>query len=482
MKGRGRSSQRRQRWAENPVRLTIENLSHEGRGVGRVEGKTVFVTGALPGESVEAIYTNRRSKFDEAKLFSVEQASTDRVNPPCAHADLCGGCSLQHFDPVQAVAFKQDVLQEQLQHFASKALSEGKVDFLPPLQGPTTGYRRRARLAVKSVSNKGVLVGFREKAHRYVANISACEVLDPRVAVLINPLKALVAALSVSDKLPQIEVACGDVASQEDAPSGVDQDSAVNAQAYRDDNAYDHVALIVRHLEPLTDEDHARLRDFADQHELAIYLQPKGIDTVHKLHPLNTPERLTYALEGFPLRFFFHPTDFTQVNADINQKMVRKAIALMDLKPDDRVLDLFCGLGNFTLPMATVAQSVTGVEGSEEMVNRGNENVAANGLENVQFFASDLFAEPEKWQGAWTEQTFDKLLLDPPRSGAEQIVTNIEQFKVKHIVYVSCNPATLARDIGILLNQGFELVKTGVMDMFPHTTHVESIALLVKPG
>lgn len=453
-----------QQWKESPFVAQIDALSHEGRGIAKQDGKTVFIEGALVGEQVQCIYTDKRSKFDEAKTIEILTPSDHRVDPPCEHAGYCGGCSLQHLDPAQAIKLKQDVLIEQLTHFAGAQPEEG---FYPPLTHQTVSYRRKARLAVKHVPAKGgVLVGFREKGHRYVADINACEVLDARVGQLITPLKTLVDTLELKAEIPQIEVAMGD----------------------------EGVALIFRHLAPISAADVEKLIEFANKHRLQIYLQPKGLETIHKVFPDDGDERLYYALNDFDLTFEFHPADFTQVNAGINESMVSMAIELMALKPTDRVLDLFCGLGNFTLPLARQAAEVVGVEGSELMVQRGYDNAKRNQISNVAFYADDLISEPKKdkanpeapvsaidgWNSEWATRQFDKILLDPPRSGAQQVVSHIEAFGAKRIVYVSCNPATLARDTGILIEKGYRLVKAGVMDMFPHTAHVESIALFEK--
>lgn len=493
MSRRGGSGAKRKRWEENPITLTIDNLSHEGRGVGKLDGKTVFVDGALPGEEVEAIFTRRRTRFDDARLQQVITASEQRVEPPCVHAAICGGCSFQHLDTEQVIQFKEHVLREQLHHFAGQAPEEG---YLPSLSDETLGYRRRARLGVKYVEKKGgVLVGFREKLSHFIADIDRCLVLDPRVGQLIQPLKMCIGAMDIRDKIPQIEVAMGDQSDQ---------------------GEHDEVALIFRHLAPVSDDDMDRLKVFADQYQVAIYLQEKGPSTVKKVYPLSTAshteqyrdagqksessegseksentevsitsdhktyERLSYALHNQAVRFQFHPTDFTQVNAGINQKMVTEALRLLALEATDRVLDLFCGLGNFTLPMAKVCQHVTGVEGSDLMVERGFENADFNDITNVSFYSNDLFATPERWNSLWAGVHYDKILLDPPRSGAQEVVQEIERFQAQKVLYVSCNPATLARDAGILTQKGYRLVTAGVMDMFPHTTHVESIALFEK--
>ena len=434
---------RKQSLPVDPVTIEITALSHDGRGIGRIEGKTVFVDSALPGETVNFIYTQRRGKFDEGRTVEVLKSCADRVEPRCAQAGLCGGCSLQHMDPKAQIEMKQGVLLEQLQHFGDLQPAE----LLEPLTGPEYGYRRKARLGVKYVTKKeAVLVGFREKRNSFLAQIDQCHVLAQEVGLRFPELKQLVMSLQARSAIPQIEVAKGD----------------------------DAVAIIVRHLEPLSEQDQAALQGFCEQYQLQLYLQPGGNDTVHKVWP-NGEERLSYGLPGYDLEMKFHPSDFTQVNQEINQHMIERALAYMNVQPDERILDLFCGLGNFTLPLATKAAEVVGVEGDDAMVVRGRENAEHNGLDNVAFFGADL-TKPFDDQ-PWGQGGFDKILIDPPRSGALEIVSKMTVFKPKRIVYVSCNPATLARDAGELKKQGYRLLKAGVMDMFPHTTHVESIAV-----
>ena len=442
-----RRTRRRKALPTEPVAVEIESLSHDGRGVAHIDGKTIFVDGALPGEKVEFIYTDKHSRFDEGKIHQVIEASDDRVEPPCEHSAICGGCNLQHMAPAVQIAMKQGVLVEQLTHFGAVAADS----YLEPLTGPLLGYRRKARLAVKYVPKKGgAMVGFREKRNSYVADIGECPVLDERVGRKLVDLRGLIEKLSVKDKIPQIEVAMGD----------------------------NEVALVFRHLEPVTSDDVKFMVEFCQEHDFHLYLQPGGPKTVTKLWPEDSAHRLHYELPNQDLKFTFHPMDFTQVNSEINVKMIDRALELMDLSPTDRVLDLFCGLGNFTLSLARHCQEVVGVEGSEEMVERGQENAKANGLTNVSFYAADLVKDMS--QAPWAEKGFDKILIDPPRSGALEIITLLPKFNANTIVYVSCNPATLARDAGELVKLGYRLVKAGVMDMFPHTAHVESIALFVK--
>ncbi|HEX4870159.1 MAG TPA: 23S rRNA (uracil(1939)-C(5))-methyltransferase RlmD [Moraxellaceae bacterium] len=430
--------------ARPPVELTIESLSHEGRGLARLEGKTLFVEGALPGETVRASYVMTHKKYDELRTVEVLSASADRVEPPCPHFSVCGGCSLQHLARPAQIAFKQGVLAEQFRHFGGLAPEA----WLEPLVDPEPAYRRKARLGVKYVIKKeALLVGFREKQSNFLADIQGCHVLDTRIASQFMALRAVIRGLSRFDQIAQIEVAAGDA----------------------------EVALVFRHMAPLPPEDIAALVAFSRERDWQLYLQPGGVDSVHKVWPEGGADRLHYALPDFGLELAFHPMDFTQVNAGINRRMVKLALDLLDPQPGERVLDLFSGLGNFTLPLATRAGSVIGVEGSQAMADRGLENARANGLGNVAFHAQDLTADFSAQP--WARQGFDRLLIDPPRSGAEEVVRYLPKFGAKRVVYVSCNPATLARDAGLLKEAGYRLRLAGVMDMFPHTTHVESIAV-----
>ena len=439
---------RKRRIPTEPVLCTIESISHDGRGVARIDGKTAFVDGALPGETVSARYLECRGKFDTMRTLSLESApSPHRVEPPCEFADLCGGCSLQHLDPEAQIAFKEQTLKEQFAHF-------GQIEpesWVPPMVSQPLGYRRKARLGVRYVTKRDeVLVGFREKRSPFIAAIDRCLVLDPRIGERLEALKSVIASLSCYRDIPQIEVACGD----------------------------DDTALVFRHMVPLSDADRAALVAFGQAHNLQIWLQPKGPQTVHRIWPGPGEERLYYRLPGFDLTMAFHPMDFTQVNAQINESMIERAVEWLELTPQSRVLDLFCGLGNFTLPMARQAGEVIGVEGDEAMTHRGAENARANGLDNCAFHQADLQADFRNQ--VWAGQGFDRMLIDPPRSGALEVVQNMARAGAERIVYVSCNPATLARDAGELVSRGYRLVKAGVMDMFPHTTHVESMALFVR--
>ncbi len=442
-------SRRRKAMPTTPVTCEIESLSHEGRGIAHKDGKTLFVDGALPGETVTARYINSKRKYDELAVESIVNPHPQRVEPPCPHAHICGGCSMQHVDLKYQIEHKQQVLLDHLHHFGAQTPEE----IAPPLLSNGKGYRTKARLGVRYVTKRDeVLVGFRERFSNFLTAIDSCPVLVDSVGQRIPALKELVRSLSCYQRIPQIEVAAGDIV----------------------------CALIVRHMDPLADEDKAKLIEFSKDTGLALYLQPKGPDTVHKIWPQDSRDMLEYSLADFDLTLDFHPTDFTQVNREINNSMLNQALTWLAAEPSDHVLDLFCGLGNFTLPLASQAKSVVGVEGSEAMVERGYHNARKNGVNNVEFHAANLHLPLSKdSQAPWIGQ-YDKILLDPPRSGAEEIVNSINRFNAARIVYVSCNPATLARDAGILAQQGYKLVRAGVMDMFPHTTHVESMALFER--
>lgn len=445
---------RRQKLPLEPIELDISSMSHEGRGIAHVDGKVVFVDGALPGEKVSANYVRRRSSFDELRTASVLVASPLRVEPACRFAGVCGGCSLQHMDSTAQIEFKQSVLLEQMQQATGGELVD--VDILPTLRDQDFHYRRKARLAARFVSKKGgALVGFREKYSSFIAEMDDCEILVDEVACLIAPLRELFSDLDGKMEIPQIEVAVGESAPEESAPKVV--------------------ALVVRHLAELSAADSEAFTRFAQQRGVELYLQPGGNETVARLWPQADSDRLRYFLPDFGLELGFHPMDFTQVNAGINRRIVRRAIDLLALTRDDSVLDLFCGLGNFTLAAATLAGSVVGVEGSEEMVQRGGENATKNGLSNTEFFAANL-AKPFADE-SWGQRKYNKILLDPPRSGALEIIPEVAALGASRIVYISCNPATLARDTAELIKAGYVLRSAGVMDMFPNTTHVESMAV-----
>ncbi|MBE94805.1 23S rRNA (uracil(1939)-C(5))-methyltransferase RlmD [Marinobacter sp.] len=441
------SRRRRKALPSEPVRCVVETLSHDGRGIARDNGKAQFVDGALPGETVMAKFISTRSKFDELRAVEVLETDDARITPPCNFADLCGGCSLQHMSGDAQIRFKEDTLREHFAHFGGIEPEE----WVAPMRSPALGYRRKARLGVKYVpARESVLVGFREKRNSFLTDIDRCVVLDPRIGDRITPLRELLHGMDAYRRIPQVEVACGD----------------------------DSAAMIFRNMDPLSDSDRQGLIDFGQAHELHIYLQPKGPDTVHRIWPESGEERLSYGMEEFDLTMKFHPMDFTQVNVDINRNMVHRAVEWLDIQPGERVLDLFCGLGNFTLPLARRAGQVVGVEGDDAMVVRGRENAELNGLSNVAFHGADLHADFTAQP--WAAEGFDKILIDPPRSGAQEVCEYLTAFGAKRIVYVSCNPATLARDAGVMVRNGYRLVRAGVMDMFPHTTHVESMAMFER--
>ncbi|MEA1079417.1 23S rRNA (uracil(1939)-C(5))-methyltransferase RlmD [Marinobacter qingdaonensis] len=448
------SRRRRKALPKEPVRCEIEKLSHDGRGIARQDGKTQFVDGALPGETVMAKMVGTRSKFDELRALDILESVPERQTPPCDFADLCGGCSLQHMSGDAQIRFKEDTLREHFAHFGG---IEPEQWVAPMRSEQSLGYRRKARLGVRYVpARESVLVGFREKRNSFLTDIDQCVVLDPRIGERIQPLRDMLHELDAYNRIPQVEVACGD----------------------------DDAVMVFRNMDELSESDRARLIAFGQAHGLHIYLQPKGPDTVHRIWPESAgaaDERLSYRLEEFDLTMQFHPMDFTQVNAGINRTMVHRAVEWLDVQPGERVLDLFCGLGNFTLPLARKGGQVVGVEGDDAMVVRGRENAQLNGLENVTFHGADLHGD---FTGqSWAKEGFDKILIDPPRSGAEDICKYLTAFGANRIVYVSCNPATLARDAGVMVRNGYRLVRAGVMDMFPHTTHVESMALFERdPG
>lgn len=437
----GRS--RRKALPTEPLECRIESLAPDGRGVCRLEGKTAFVDEALPGERVLAHLTRRTRRFDEARAIEVMEPSPDRVVPRCPHFGLCGGCSLQHMDPRAQRRAKEQGMLDQLRHLGG--VEPARV--FPPLSGDDWGYRHKARLGVKYVPKKGrVLVGFRERRSSYVADLRRCEVLVPEVGERLGTLAELIIGLEARSSIPQIEVAAGD--------GGV-------------------CTLVFRHLEPLSASDRQALAEFGRAFALQIQLQSGGPDTATDLWPLE--QALSYRLPGHEVEIGFRATDFTQVNRRLNRAMVDRALELLDPQRDDDVLDLFCGLGNFSLPLARRAARVAGVEGAPEMVDRAADNARRNQIGNVSFWSADLELEPG--EQPWV-RPYDRVLMDPPRSGARAVVEHMQRFAPRRIVYVSCHPATLARDAGILVrDQGYRLAGVGIIDMFPQTAHVESIAV-----
>jgi 23S rRNA (uracil1939-C5)-methyltransferase len=428
--------------------IRIESLSHDARGVGHLDGKTVFVEGALPGERVEYGVLRSKPSYDNASATAILDVSPDRaLQPRCATFGICGGCSLQHLKEGAQLRYKQRIVEENFLKIGNVA----PETWLSPISGPSWAYRRKARIGVKLVPKKGgVLVGFREKRSAYITDIEYCHVLDRRVADLIPGIRALITGLSCPDRIPQIEIAAGD----------------------------DAVVLVFRHLVAFTKEDLDDLRAFSQQTGAQVWLQPGGPDSVEVLSPVSPPP-LEYALSEFDITIRFRPTDFTQVNIAVNRQMVSRAVEWLELKPDDEVVDLFCGLGNFTLPLAKHCKNVFGIEGDDMLVTGAKENARRNGISNAKFAVGDLYTDSET--APWGTKKFNKLLIDPPRSGALEVVKHIPADGPERIVYVSCYPATLARDAGHLVHTlGYKMKAASVMDMFPQTSHVESIALFTR--
>lgn len=439
----------RSRLDRTPFQTEILDLSHDGRGVARRDGeggKVTFITGALPGEVVSAEPTARNRHFDEARTLDVLQPSPQRVTPRCPHFGVCAGCVLQHLEESQQIVAKQRVLMDNLTRIGH--VTPGTV--LPPLVGDSWGYRRKGRFSVRRVEKKDkTLVGFRELDPRFVADLGVCLTVIPEIGSKVGAMAAFIETLEGKRDIPQIEFIAGDEA----------------------------IMLTIRHMQPLSEADRAAWTAFGQEHGFAISLQPGGVESVQPLWPAEVP--LSFKLAPWDVELAFRPLDFIQVNAKLNVQMIAHALALLDAGPDERVLDLFCGLGNFTLPLARTVRNVVGVEGDAGLVARARENAARNGLDNAEFFAADLTQDQR--QAAWMRQGFDKLLLDPPRSGALEVLQQLPLKQFKRIVYVSCHPGSLARDAGYLVKeQGFTLVSAGAMDMFPHTAHVESIAVFER--
>lgn len=438
----------RNRLDRTPFQTAVTDLSHDGRGVARRDGeggKVTFISGALPGELVRAEPTARSRHFDEAKTVEVLEASPQRVTPRCPHFGVCAGCVLQHLEESQQIVAKQRVLMDNLErigHVTPQAV-------LPALTGDNWGYRRKGRFSVRRVEKKDkTLVGFRELDPRFVADLSVCYTVIPQIGEKIPLLAALIEGMDGKRDIPQIEFIAGD----------------------------DAVALTIRLMQPLSERDRQAWVAFAQEHGFAVFLQPAGWTACIRYGRRTCRSR---SLAAMDVELAFRPLDFIQVNASLNQKMIAHAVALLEAKPDDRVLDLFCGLGNFTLPLARVVREVVGVEGDAGLVARAKENAQRNGLDNAQFYAADLTQDQRS--APWMRQGFDKLLLDPPRSGALEVLQQLPLKTFERIVYVSCHPGSLARDAGYLVNeQGFTLVCAGAMDMFPHTAHVESIAVFER--
>jgi 23S rRNA (uracil1939-C5)-methyltransferase len=444
--------------------IEIESLDAEGRGIGHLQnedgtrGKVIFVEGALPGERVGFQSFRIKKNWEAARMTSLERESALRVKPACEYFGICGGCAMQHLEPSAQVAVKQRVLEDNLWHIGRLKAER----MLRPTYGPYWGYRYRARLSVNDVPKKGgIIIGFHEKSARYVTDMKACKVLPPHLSEMLEPLRGLIESLSIRGKVPQIEFAMGE-----------GQDASITA-------------LVLRIMAPLSVADEARLKVFADEYGVQWWLQTKGPDTVALFYP--TDKQLHYTLPEFGICMPFKPTDFTQVNHQINRVLVSQALRLLDVQPDERIADLFCGLGNFTLPIATRAREVVGIEGSDVLTMRAQENSRINGLsERVSFNTRNLF---EMTTDGWIAlDKFDKILIDPPRDGALALCQALagldkshQDYKPQRIVYVSCSPSTLARDAGVLVHEtGYVLKQAGVINMFPHTAHVESIAVFER--
>lgn len=440
-----RKRSRRKPIPEGVYKAVIESLASDARGVARIDGKATFIEGALPGETVEFQYTKCKSKYDEGVVAKIISSADNRAVEKCPHAIVCGGCSLQHLDADSQIAMKQEAMLNNLSQIGNVTPAE----ILQPIRGDVWGYRRKARLGVRDVPAKGrVLVGFREARNRYLAEIESCVVLHPSVGENLLVLSDLIGSLDARGDIAQIEVAVSD----------------------------NGTALVFRNLTELSLADQEKLIHYGKQKQQFIYLQPEGAESITPIWP--EAPRLFYQLKHYDVTLDFLPSDFTQVNASINEKMVRQAIELMQIQPDDHVLDLFCGLGNFTSALARLASQVTGVEGDTGLVDRARKNAKANGIENISYHVANLFEDVKAHH--WAQSKYDKLLLDPPRSGAQEVVENIDRISPSRIVYVSCHPATLARDAGILKDRGYTCTYAGVIDMFPHTMHVESMAVFER--
>ena len=431
-----------------PETARIESVTHDGRGIAAMNGKKVFVSGALEGEEVRFQRRKSRRNFDEAELLEILEASPERVEARCEAFSRCGGCAMQHVSDEQQRRIKSQTLRDNFERIARVE----PLQWLEPMTGPVWNYRRRARLGVKDVPAKGrVLVGFREKHAPYITDMHRCEVLAEPVGNMIDPLSEMIGRLSIRARLPQIEIAVADNA----------------------------VALVFRVLDAPSVEDEVLLRAFGESNNVRVYLQPGGLDSISLLFPEEPVEALHYLLPEFDVRIDFDPLGFVQINSEINLSMVGRAVEMLNPGPDDRVLDLYCGIGNFSLPLARRAGTVLGVEGEAMLVSAAAANAQQNGIDNASFRKADL--STIDGTEAWLRKGWDRVLLDPARSGAAEIVAHMSAIGVERIVYVSCHPGTLARDAGTLVNeQGYRCEAAGIIDMFPHTAHVESIAVFDK--
>jgi len=440
--------QRKRKLMEQPIEVVIEDLSHDGRGIARIDGKVMFVSGALPAEKVLVKHTGGNKNFEEGLAIEVLEASEDRVEAKCQYYDVCNGCTMMHLAPKKQIEFKANTLKQNL-------IKMAKIEpqtWMPALTDESWHYRRRARLSVRWViAKEKVLVGFREKDGRYVADMDYCEILQKPLDDLLKPLALMVEKLRIRQQIAQVEASVAD----------------------------DDVALIVRHLKPIGVADEKILLDFAKEYDVRIYSQSKGPKTIFEMTDKKEP--LYFDMKEYGIRMEFLPSDFIQVNAKMNIKMINQAMDLLDIQKEDVVLDLFCGLGNFTLPLAKRVKKIVGIEGEKTLVKRAVENAKLNSLDNVEFFEADLRKNHENSE--WYKQDYSKIIIDPPRSGAWEILPLIASMGANTLLYVSCHPASLARDADRLVNEfGFKMVKAGVMDMFPHTSHVESMALFVRPN
>jgi 23S rRNA (uracil1939-C5)-methyltransferase len=437
-------ARRRKKLDTTEYTADITGLSHEGRGISYVNEKTTFIFNALEGEEVRFKYTKKRNQICEGSSTEIIKPSKDRIKPRCPNFSICGGCSLQHMSP----EFQRDLkLTTVLDLLKNQSVTPKSI--LPILTGPEWGYRRKARIGAKFLAKKdSVLLGFRERNSSFIAHMDECHVLDERIGMKIKTLKEFIYNLESRSTIPQLEIATTD----------------------------DEVAIIIRHMEPLSDSDLEKIKQLALEHKFKIYLQPKGLDSI-ELFVGTTPE-LYYTIPEFNLKFEFLPFQFTQVNETINRKMLSQAMELLDIQENESVLDLFCGIGNFTLAAAKQAQHITGVEADKLAIEQAQKNAALNNISNCEFYVGNLFEDCHELP--WARRQYDKLLLDPPRSGAENILSLVPTWKPKKIVYVSCNPATFARDAATLQAQGYTLQEFGTMDMFPHTQHTEVMGLFIK--
>lgn len=425
---------------------TIEKLSHEGRGIAHIDGKITFIDNALPGETVEFQYLKKNRQFAEGVATNIIHPSPERIEAKCPHFGVCGGCRLQHISTDNQLTLHQEAILQQL---AQAKLVPNTI--VAPLTSDIWGYRHKARLGAKYLASKELMVvGFRERDGRFITKCQQCDVLHPSVGQALPELIAMLKSLSIRDQIPQCEVAVSD------------QESA----------------LILRHLKPLTEQDLNVIREQATKQQWKIYLQPKGLDSIKLFYPSDATPLMQYQLPDHDLTLEYHPAQFTQVNPAINKLMINQALAWLDLKKTDRVLDLFCGIGNFTLPVAKHVNTIVGVEGDHSAVERAQANANLNHITNAEFYKANLFEDMS--QANWARGTYNKLLLDPPRAGADCIVTQIDQWQPEVIVYVSCNPATFIRDSQTLAKQGYRLTKFGIMNMFPHTGHIEVMGQFMK--